>query len=258
MPLRALIFDFRILAPLDINYVKVQEVLTKETAPPAAPAGRMPNIFDQISSLISDKEKNKIPAKKYEELLQHISHLLDESEEEQIGRFPLHMGVKNGLASVKPMKLALIATTEIGTKAAEKFVQEKEIKSYFSEIASRNELKQAADFSARLKPVLEKLKLKPEECIYFCNRMRDLKAGQVLGLRVVVMPGKNEQIDLLLRANPEGMIINLEELPTMLSLKSFKGSEEKRDEVGKGTTSSPKSEGQSSRKNSPHDSGTEN
>jgi phosphoglycolate phosphatase-like HAD superfamily hydrolase len=216
---------------MDVNYVKAKQLLAKEKAatPSASFPGRPSDIFDQISALIDDKKRKKVSSEKYDEFAGAISKAMEESEMEQVGHLTLYTGVKNGLASLKPMKLSVIGTTDIGTKAAEKFLREKEVDSFFSKVAARDDLVQAVDIAARLKPLLTDLDIKPEESIYFCNRMRDLKAAQVLALRPIVMPSRHEQIDALLRAKPEGMIISLEELPTMLSLKSFKGSDDEKD-----------------------------
>jgi len=223
MRLRALIFDFRVLAPFEINYVKAKQVLSKESAiAPSTSSRTSANISDQILTLVEEGKKRS-SREKYEQLASAISGALEESELEQINHVALNMGVKGGLGALKSMKLEVIASTDIGNRAAEKFLREKEIDSCFSQVAARNELHQMIDLGARLEPVLEKIEIKPEEAIYFCNRLRDLKAAQALGLRTMVMPSKLESIDVLLRAKPEGMIISLEELPTMLSLKSFKG-----------------------------------
>ena len=227
MPLKALLFDFRVLAPLEINYAKATQALKTELAD-VLPSGARPwSIFDQISLLLDEKKKKKISAKRFNEISEKISKNMEELELEQVAIFPLYAGVKNGLASVKTMKLSVISTTEIGVAPAEKFLREKEIESFFSDTAPRRELAEAVDMGLRLRPLFEKLEVKPEESLYFCNRLRDLKAAQSLGVRIIVMPGGSESIDALLREKPEGMIISLEELPTMLSLKSFKGPEAK-------------------------------
>ncbi len=212
---------------MDLNYVKAKQIAN--TPSPSAP-GRSYDIFDQISSLIEEKKNKKISTKKYDELATEISKAMEESEMEQVSHLSLYAGVKNGLASLKAMKLSVVATTDIGTSPAAKFLREKELGSFFSEVAARDELVKAVDLGARLEPVLAKLGIKSEATIYFCNRMQDLKAAQALGLRPVVMPSKHEQIDVLLSAKPEGMIISLEELPIMLSLKSFKGSDDGNEE----------------------------
>ena len=156
MTLRALVFDFGVFAPIKIDYRKVFTVLGKY--PDFQPVAMKPtDLFDSLNNL-----RTKSP-KKAEEVSEKISSIVDEAESDQIGQFQLYPGVKEGLASTKPMKLSLIATTELGSKSAGKFLKERDIIGFFSEVVSRDNLPSARDLETRLKPIMKKSELNASE-----------------------------------------------------------------------------------------------
>lgn len=218
MQVKALLFDFRVFAPIEINYQKAFEALARESKPRSInPLSK--DFFGQISLVLAEKKKSQ---RDYKEFVTKMSELLDEIESAQIGNFHLYPGVKNGLGSLKTMKLSVAATTELGTNAAEKFLKDNEIKAYIGELVPRIKIESAGDLGLRIKSVLEKVKAKSDECIYFCNRLEDLNAAKSKKVATIVLPSKGSRMDAILRENPDGMIMTLEELPAMLSLEKFK------------------------------------
>jgi phosphoglycolate phosphatase-like HAD superfamily hydrolase len=216
MQVKALIFDFRVFAPIEINYQKGWEVLMKESKS-VNPLSK--DFLGQLGLMLREKKKSE---KESEGTLTKMSELLDEIETTQIADFSLYPGVKNGLESLKTMKLKVAATTELGTKASEKFLKEKEIKPYITELFSRPNLENGRNLGLRISNALQKLKTGKEESIYFCNQLEDLIAAKSANVTTVILPSKGARMDAMLRENPDGMIMTLEELPAMLSLEKFK------------------------------------
>ena len=219
MQIQALLFDFKVLAPIDIDYQKAMGILTKEYISVFDPGST--DIFRQLALV-----KEKSTKESYGALSKKMTGLLDEIEYDQINQFPLHMGVKNGLASLKETKLHLAAITELGSNAADRFLEEKEISQYIEQSFTRSSLDDSQDFGSRLKLAFEKLQVKPEECIYFCNTIADLKRAREFKLRTIVLPSKKDPMNRLMMEKPDGLIITLEEIPNMLEIDTFKAQSE--------------------------------
>jgi phosphoglycolate phosphatase-like HAD superfamily hydrolase len=213
---RVLIFDLMALAPIQIKYDQILEIMANEYKSLIDSSSK--DVFRQLTLV-----KEKLPRNDQQSFMERFSKLLDEIEVAQIDRFQPYMGVSNGLASMKPMKLSLAATSELGALAVQKFLSKNGIMECFNEIATRAGIENTTDLSSRLNPILEKMKIAPGEAIYFCNRRIELKMGKAMGLRTIVLPSKFEKANNLLMLKPDGMIITLEELPSLLSLETFKG-----------------------------------
>ena len=104
---------------------------------------------------------------------------LDEIETEQIGRFQLHLGVKNGLDSLRREDLSIYVLTEMGRKAGMQFLSQHSISQYIDEVICRDDTKGVGELSKRLEIALDKLEILPEECIYFCNRLSDSESRKI-------------------------------------------------------------------------------
>ncbi len=215
MRVKALLFDFRIFAPMEINYQRAFDALREGGLGNFAPAGS----FRQLGLLLHEAKKSQ---QNYKELGSKISELLDEIEIAQILNFRLYPGVKKGLESLNTMKLLVATVTELGAIAAERFLLENRINRYIDELITRPKIENAVDLSLRIKTALERLNAKPQECLFFCNRIEDLRIAKSQGLPTIVLPGKNPRMNAFLGEGLDGMIMTLEELPAMLSLDKFK------------------------------------
>jgi beta-phosphoglucomutase-like phosphatase (HAD superfamily) len=153
-----------------------------------------------------------------------LSIALDEIELRQIDRFLMNPGVRAGIEAVKSMNLKIAVTTELGKKVACAFLEKHGLKDI--EILPRVEI--GENLQDHLLAGLKQMKIEPDEIIFFCNRLSDLRGAKSLGLRVVVLPNKNERIDRLLLERPNGMIMSLGELPDLLSLEAYRISEGER------------------------------
>ena len=160
MAISALLIDFKVLAPYNIDYQPALEQLTKEYGRFVKSAPM--DVFAQIELI-----KEKATKKEFEEFAPKISRLLDRIEIEQIGNFFLNMGVKNGLAELDKLDVSVVALTELGKNAAEKFLKEKDIDAFVGKLVTREAIGEPSDLGSRLNRALGKDELKQEECVYF-------------------------------------------------------------------------------------------
>ena len=211
MNIRALLVDFKVFAPIDINYQRALDQLAKDYGQfiKSAPT----DVTTQIE-LIKEKAKKK----DFDEFAPRISKLLDEIEISQVGDFSLNMGVKYGLAALDELDVSVVALTDIGKVAAEKFLKEKGIDSFIGKLVARDTIGEPFDLGSRLNRALGKDELKQGECVYFCNKLADLKLAKACNFSAIVLPSKGEKLDLMMLEKPLGMIMSLEEIPNLLSL----------------------------------------
>lgn len=214
MQARALLFDLRVFAEMDIDYLQASKFLEG-----GGSSGLLPtrDILKKLS-----ETSQKVPKEGYSEWINKVTDALDEIETEQIGNFQLHMGVKSGLESLQSMGLSIYVLTETGKKAEEKFLSQHSIGQYINEVIARDGAEGIGDLGKRLEVALEKLKLLPEECVYFCNRLSDLKTAKSRNFRTIILPSRKEKINNLIAEGSDGMIISLEEIPSLLLTESFK------------------------------------
>ncbi|MCL5066779.1 MAG: HAD family hydrolase [Thaumarchaeota archaeon] len=211
---RALLFDLRVFAEIDIDYLQASQFLENGGA-----SGTLPirDILKQLS-----ERSQKIAKEDYPNWIRKVSDRLDEIEIEQIGKFQLHMGVRDGLDSLQPMDLSIYVLTETGKEAGEKFLSQHNIRQYVNEVISRENAEGIGDLGERLDVALNKLELLPEECVYFCNRLSDLKVAKSANFRTIILPSRREKINNLIVEGSDGMIISLEEIPSLLLTETFK------------------------------------
>jgi hypothetical protein len=135
MQVRALLLDFRIFAPIEIDYQKAFETFARKS-------GQMgPGHSDSLKEVSMLIREAKTPFKeKGNELAFKLQGLLEELELAQIVAYSLNPGVKKGLASLKTMKLSVAALTELGPHAGRKFLLDNEIKRYIDELVARNDV----------------------------------------------------------------------------------------------------------------------
>lgn len=217
--MKAIIFDFEALFPNEINYQKSWDLMfrtfgTQQVGPKSR------DFLNKLATFKAHHSEDKDAGQFFED----IAELLDEIELSQIDQFSLYPAVKNGLASLKTMKLLTGATTSMGAKAAEKLLDKQEIRVLVGELVARDNIEGGTDLGLRLKLLMERLKLeRPEEIIYFCTTIPNLRVAKTMKLMTMVLPSKKEKMDLLLLEKPDGLLITLDELPVMLSLDTFKG-----------------------------------
>ena len=110
----------------------------------------------------------------------------------------------------------------MGRKAGIQFLSQHSISQYIDEVICRDDTKGVGELSKRLEFALDKLEILPEECIYFCNRLSDLKVAKSANFQIIVLPSRKEKANDLIKEGPNGMIISLEEIPSLLSIETFK------------------------------------
>ena len=133
---KALLFDIMVLAEIDIDYLPATRFL-KEGVRGAFP---LRDILKQLS-----ETSHKISKDEYPKWISEVSNELDEIETKQIDRFQLHMGVKNGLDSLRHEGLPIYVLTEMGRKAGMQFLSQHSISQYIVEVISRDDTKGLGD-----------------------------------------------------------------------------------------------------------------
>jgi phosphoglycolate phosphatase-like HAD superfamily hydrolase len=211
MAIRALFLDFKVFAPISINYQRALDYLSRYYVETAKPPPT--DIFAYIDSV-----KEKATKKDFDEFALGMSKLLDEIETAQVGNFQLYMGVKNGLAALDSLDASVVALTELGVFAAEKFLKDRNVNDHIGKIVAREKIGEPCDLTSRLNRALGKGELKQEECVYFCNKLADMKLAKSSNFKTVVLPSKGEKLDLMMLEKPVGMIMSLEEIPNLLSI----------------------------------------
>ena len=137
----------------------------------------------------------------------------------------------------------MVALTELGKDAAEKFLKDKDVDAYVGKLVTRETIGEPSDLGSRLNRALGKDELKQEECVYFCNKLSDLKRAKASNFRTVVLPSKGEKLDLMMLEKPLGMIMSLEEIPNLLSLDIARAEKPKATRIrSEGTESAESSE----------------
>lgn len=217
MPIRALLFDLKVFAPVEINYQRAFDLMAKEFANNAKSAPQ--DIFKQICLV-----KAKSSAKDYYEFSKRMSSLLDEIETSQVENVQLNSGVKNGLELLESMNVSVVSLSQIGVKATEKLLAGRGVAPYVDEVIARQSIDGPNDLVTRLNGALQKLNVKVEECVFFCNKLSDLKEAKSAKFRTVVLPSKGERLDLMMLENPDGVILFLTELQNLLSLELARSS----------------------------------
>jgi phosphoglycolate phosphatase-like HAD superfamily hydrolase len=213
MTTRALLIDFKVLAPVEVNYAKASDLISKQFNGLAkVPSG---NIFGEI-----DFVKEKASKKQFEEFALEMEKLLDEIELNQVSNFPLNMGVKAGLEALDTLDVTVVGITTLGQKASKKFREEKGVERLVSNVVSRDRIGEPLDIGALLNRAIENEELKSEESVYFCNKLADLKSAKTANFRTIALPSKGERLDLIMLEKPLGMIMSLEEIPNLLSLET--------------------------------------
>ncbi len=211
MSIRSLLFDFKVFAPFNVDYQKGLDYLARSYGQIVKPAPA--DVFAQIELV-----KEKATKKEFDEFAPRMSDLLDEIEIGQVGNYSLNIGVRNGLAALDALDVSVVALTELGTAAAKEFLKEKDIDAHVERLVAREKIGEPYNLGSRLNRALGNEQLKQEECVYFCNKLTDMKLARSSNFRTVALPSKGEKLDLMMLEKPVGMIMSLEEIPNLLSI----------------------------------------
>ncbi|MDG6906405.1 MAG: HAD hydrolase-like protein [Nitrososphaerota archaeon] len=220
MQAKALLFNIGVLAEIDIDYLPASQFLGNTSSPILS---QMRNIIKQLHEM-----GEKLSEEEYQDWFDKVSNTLDEIETAQISKFHLHMGVKNGLDSLQSTGLPIYVLTDMGEKACKLFLTQHDLGHYVNSIISRNDANEIGNIAKSLDIASKKLELIPERCIYFCNRLSELKEAKSAKFRTIILPSRKERINDLIAEGSDGMIVSLEEIPSLLSLDTFKESPEEK------------------------------
>jgi FMN phosphatase YigB (HAD superfamily) len=211
LTIRSLLFDFKVFAPFAIDYQKALDHLARRYGQIVKPAAT--DVFAQVELVEANSTK-----KEFDEFAPMMSGLLDEIEIAQVGNYSLNMGVKNGLASLGGLNVTVVALTELGTAATREFLKGKDIDKHIGKLVTREKIGEPCDLTSRLNRAIEDEPFKQEECVYFCNKLTDMRLARSSNFRTVVLPSRGEKLDLMMLEKPIGMIMSLEEIPNLLSI----------------------------------------
>lgn len=170
--------------------------------------------------------KKSMAPKAYKQFRTRAESAAKEAETRSLDQAPLFPGVAAALGAARSAGWLVAVASDLGKSPVSKALGQKSLAEQVDLIAARSRLDQDRQLSKRLAPVKRKVK-SLAKVVYFCNRSAEVKEAKSLGMRCIVLPSKTESFQTLLWAEPDGMILSLQELPQLLSLPSMKLPEQK-------------------------------
>lgn len=218
----ALIFRLEdILASIRVDNKRALEVLVRHGVPmPLGPQGNRP-----VEMLLAAKPKMKTT--EYEALEHEVEQAIKASEEEAVKAAKLMPHVLDSIKAAKSPQIAVATLTDLEEDAANSFLKKEGLDVYLDAVFAAQPLSEPKALGDRLKEATEKLRVPPDDCIYFCNSSAEVREAHKLGMRAVVFPSRTESMTNIFWAKPEGMLVDMNELPSMLTLDAWKPRERK-------------------------------
>lgn len=193
-------------------------------------AGTAPKLLSTGERLVALKKL--MPPKAYKQLRTLAESAAEKAETQSLNEAPLLSGVSTALEAAHSAGWLVAVASDFGKVPVSKALEQKSLAKRVDLIAARSRLDEDRRLTKRLAPVKRKVK-SLAKVVYFCNRSREVKEAKALGMRCMVLPSKTESFQTLLWAEPDGMILSLQELPQLLALPSMKLSEQKGTEAAK-------------------------
>lgn len=215
-PQGALVFKFEeVFCDAIPNYAALDQLIRKEEQASAA----SPKLLGWGERLLALKKR--MPPKAYRQVRLLATSEAEKAETESLLATPLLPGVTTALESAHTAGWLVAVASEFSKVSVSKVLKQKSLAGHVDLTAARTRIDEGRQLSKRLSPVKRKVK-SLSKVVYFCNRSQEVKEAKLLGVRCIVLPSKTEPFRTLLWAEPEGMILSLEELPQLLALPSMK------------------------------------
>jgi beta-phosphoglucomutase-like phosphatase (HAD superfamily) len=215
-PAGALIFKLeQTFFRANLDYYDVQELIRKEQ-PREANLSFSLGLASTMLAL-----KRHMGKRAYEELRRKAEIVADRLETQALSSAQVNPGAVKMLEAVRDTGWWVVATSDFAKKPISDFLESKSLGQYMNLVVARSRLDEEHLLAKRLHPVQSKLKGLANS-VYFCNSSREVTEAKVLGMKCFVLPSPVEPFRTLYQAGPSGIILSLEEIPTLLSLPTMK------------------------------------
>ena len=231
------------------DYSALQELMRKQEHS----AGTTPKLLGTGERLIALKKL--MAPKAYKQLRSLAESAAEKAETKSLLEAPLFSGVGTALEAARSAGWLVAVASDLGKVSVAKALEQKSLAEEVDLVAARARLDEDSRLPKRLAPVKRKVK-SLAKVVYFCNRSREVKEAKALGMRCMVLPSKTESFRTLLWAEPDGMILSLQELPQLLALPAMKLQERKRTRAAKKSGPSAEEAAIPVAKSGPEDAGS--
>jgi len=220
-PYGALVFKFeQVFCSASPNYTALLDLIKKEEQT----LGSAPKLLGVGARMLALKKV--MAPKAYKQFYALAESAAEKAETESLSQAPLLPGVTEALEAAHAAGWLVAVASDFGGKSVFKSLEQKSLAKKADLIVARARIDEDRQLVKKLSPVKRKVK-SLTRAVYFCNRSREIKEAKSLGMRCMVLPSKTESFRTLLWAQPDGMILSLQELPQLLELPSMKLPEQK-------------------------------
>lgn len=233
-PRGALIFNAeQALFHVNVNYAEAYEIIGNQETEPAG-AVRPPGIGPRLLAL-----KGKMKRQAYLKTRSKAESVAAKLETQALASARLMPGAVTAVDAARREGWWVVVASDYAKKAVLEGLESKSLRSNVDQILARSHLDEERNLARRLQPLSRKMKGLGSS-VYFCNSSLEIKAAKSLGMKCFALPSPVEQFRWLLQAEPDGIILSLDELPQLLSLPSMKLPAEANPETGQIDSTSPR------------------
>jgi beta-phosphoglucomutase-like phosphatase (HAD superfamily) len=197
------------------NYSDVYDLIKKEEEATGS-SHKASGVGDRLLSL-----KKRMAPKAYNRLRALAESAAERAESVALSQIDLLPGVQTAFQAAHGTGWLVAAASDFNKNAVAKSLEQKSLAMQVDFVAARSRLDGERQLSKRLSPVKRKVGSFTRS-VYFCNRSQEVREAKSLGMRCFVLPSNVESFRTLLLAEPDGVILSLLELPTLLALPSMK------------------------------------
>jgi len=165
--------------------------------------------------------KKKLGKEDYQQLKVKAEAAADKLENEALEAAEMHPGAVKMLEAVRDTGWWVVAASDLGKKPIAAFLKSRALRQYMNMVVARSRLDEERVLSKSLRPVQTKLKTLANS-VYFCNSSREVVEAKTLGMKCFVLPSHVEPFRALYQVGPNGILLSLNEIPTLLSLPNMK------------------------------------
>jgi beta-phosphoglucomutase-like phosphatase (HAD superfamily) len=198
------------------DYGEVLEVIRKEVPGEVSQQSSTRGLAPTMLEL-----KKKLGKKAYEQVRLKAEAAAERIETQALGAAQMHPGVVKMLESVRDTGWWVVAASDMGKKPIAGFLKSNSLSQYMNLVLARSRLDEERLLAKSLRLVQTKLQTLTNS-VYFCNSSREVSEAKALGMKCFVLPSPVEPFRTLYQAGPNGIILSLEEIPSLLSLPAMK------------------------------------
>ena len=150
-----------------------------------------------------------------------IGAIYDRFDEDAFMRWNLRDGVQDLLAALKTTGIKIGLVSNVGRKALEKALLKLDLHPFFSVVVSRNDVQFMKPSGEGLHLALSRLQVIKDKALYVGDSLDDIQAAKEVGLKVIIIMGKENSKAEILSAGPDQLIHHFNELCTSLTGVTF-------------------------------------